>query len=210
MIKNYIRTAFRNLINNKSSSIINIIGLTIGLCSCILIGIYIRNELNYDKFQVNGNRIFRVIMEYAFNGSPTSKKGNFTSMKVAPVLRRKFPAVQEAVRMDKFPTVVRYRNQLLNEQKFLYADSSFFRVFSLPLLKGNPSTALNAPHQVVLTKTTAERYFGKENPIGKILNLDTDESQYVITGLVADCPSNSQIKFDFLFTLFCRIRTKAH
>ena len=198
MIKNYIRTAFRNLINNKASSIINIIGLTIGLCSCILIGIYIRNELNYDKFQVNGNRIFRVIMEYAFNGSPTSKKGNFTSMKVAPVLRRKFPAVQEAVRMDKFPTVVRYRNKLLNEQKFLYADSSFFRVFSFPLLKGNPSTALNAPHQVVLTKTTAERYFGKENPIGKILNLDTDESQYVVTGLVADCPSNSQIKFDFL------------
>ena len=198
MIKNYIRTAFRNLINNKASSIINIIGLTIGLCSCILIGIYIRNELNYDKFQVNGNRIFRVIMEYAFNGSPTSKKGNFTSMKVAPVLRRKFPAVQEAVRMDKFPTVVRYRNKLLNEQRFLYADSSFFRVFSFPLLKGNPSTALNAPHQVVLTKTTAERYFGKENPIGKILNLDTDESQYVVTGLVADCPSNSQIKFDFL------------
>ena len=198
MIKNYIRTAFRNLINNKASSIINIIGLTIGLCSCILIGIYIRNELNYDKFQVNGNRIFRVIMEYAFNGSPTSKKGNFTSMKVAPVLRRKFPAVQEAVRMDKFPTVVRYRNKLLNEQKFLYADSSFFRVFSFPLLKGNPFTALNAPHQVVLTKTTAERYFGKENPIGKILNLDTDESQYVVTGLVADCPSNSQIKFDFL------------
>ena len=90
MIKNYIRTALRNMINNKSSSAINILGLTIGLCSCLLIGIYIRNELNYDKFEVNGNRIFRVIMEYAFNGSPTSKKGNFTSMKVAPVLRRNF------------------------------------------------------------------------------------------------------------------------
>jgi putative ABC transport system permease protein len=198
MLRNYIRTALRNLLNNKSSSIINILGLTIGLCSCILIGLYIRNELNYDRFQVKGDRIFRVIMEYAFDGSPASKKGNFTSMKVAPVLRRKFPMVQEAVRMDKFPTVVRYRDKLLNKQKFLYADSSFFRVFSFPLLKGNPSTALNAPHQVVLTKTTAERYFGSENPIGKLLNLDTDESQYVITGLVADCPANSQIKFDFL------------
>ena len=100
--------------------------------------------------------------------------------------------------MDKYSTVVRYRDKLVNEQKFLYADSSFFRVFSFPLLKGNPSSALNAPHQIVLTETTAERYFGKENPIGKILNLDTDESQYVVTGLVEDCPSNSQIKFDFL------------
>jgi putative ABC transport system permease protein len=198
MIKNYIRTALRNLMNNKSSSIINVLGLTIGLCSCILIGMYIRNELNYDKFQVNGDQIFRVIMEYAFDGSPVSKKGNFTSMKVAPVLKRKFPVIQEAVRMDKFPTVVRYRDKILNEQKFLYADSSFFRVFSFPLLEGNPLTALNAPRQVVITRSTAERYFGKENPIGKILNLDTDESQYVVTGLVADCPSNSQIKFDFL------------
>jgi putative ABC transport system permease protein len=198
MIRNYIRTAFRNLLNNKSSSVINIMGLTIGITSCILIGMYIRNELNYDQFQMNGDRIFRVIMEYSFDGSPVSKKGNFTSMKVAPVLRRKFPEVQEAVRMDKYTTVVRYGDKLLTEKNFLYADSSFFRVFSFPLLKGNPSTALNAPHQVVLTKTTAERYFGKENPIGKILNLDTDESQYVVTGLVADCPSNSQIKFDFL------------
>src|ERR1700759_884873 len=198
MIKNYFRTALRNLLNNKSSSAINILGLTIGITSCILIGIYIRNELNYDKFQVHGDRIFRVIMEYAFDGSPTSKKGNFTSTKVAPVLRRKFPEVQEAVRMDKYTTIVRYRDKLLTERNFLYAYASFFRVFSFPLLKGNPFTALNAPHQVVLTKTTAERYFGKENPIGKILNLDTDESQYVVTGLVADCPSNSQIKFDFL------------
>ena len=102
MIRNYIRTALRNLLNNKSSSVINILGLTIGITSCILIGVYIRNELNYDKFQVNGNRIFRVIMEYAFDGSPASKKGNFTSMKVAPVFRRKFPEVQEAVRMDKY------------------------------------------------------------------------------------------------------------
>ncbi|HEX3768977.1 MAG TPA: ABC transporter permease [Puia sp.] len=207
MIKNYILTAFRNLLNNKVSSLINILGLAIGLCSCILIGIYIRNELNYDRFEVNGRRIFRVIMEYAFDGSPTSKKGNFTSMKVAPVLKRKFPVVEQAVRMDKFPTVVRYGNNLVNEQKFLYADSSFFKVFSFPLLKGNPLTALNAPHQVVLTASTARRYFRKENPIGKILYLENDKSQYVVTGLVADCPEASQIKFDFL-TSFSSLDTK--
>ena len=198
MIRSYILIATRNLIKNGFSSVIILLGLSIGLCSCLLIGMYIRNELNYDRFQVNGDRIFRVIMEYAFDGSPESKKGNFTSMKVAPVLIRNFPEVQEAIRMDKYPTVVRYQDKLLNEQNFYYADSSFFRVFSFPLLKGNPSTALNAPHKVVITETTAKRYFGKEDPMGKIVNLDTDNAPYRVTGVVADCPSNSQIKFDFL------------
>jgi putative ABC transport system permease protein len=198
MIKNYIRTAFRNLINNKSSSIINILGLTIGITSCILIGMYIRSELNYDQFQVNRDRIFRVIMEYSFDGSPASKKGNFTSMKVAPLLRRRFPVVQEAVRVDKSSTVVRYGDKMLDEKNFFRADSSFFRIFSFQWIKGNPITALNGPHQIVLTRSAALRYFGKENPIGKKLTVSAEEGQYVVTGLVADCPPNSQIKFDFV------------
>ena len=198
MIRNYIQIAFRNFYKHGFSSLIILIGLSIGLCSCLVIGMYVRSELNYDRFQMNGDRIFRVIMEYAFNGSPASKKGNFTSMKVAPVLKKNFPEIQEAVRMDKYPTVVHYQNKVLNEQNFYYADSSFFRVFSFPLLKGNASTALNAPNQIVITESTAKRYFGKEDPIGKMVNLDTDDKPYRITGLVADCPSNSQIKFDFL------------
>ena len=198
MIRNYIRVAFRNFFKNGLSSSIIVLGLSIGLCSCLLIGMYIRYELNYDRFQANGDRIFRVIMDYSFNGSPESKKGNFTSMKVAPVLKRNFPDVQEAIRMDKYPTVVRYQNNLLNEQNFFYADSSFFKVFSFPLLKGNPSTALNAPNQIVISESTAKRYFGKEDPIGKLVNLDTDDAPYRVTGVAADCPSNSQIKFDFL------------
>jgi putative ABC transport system permease protein len=198
MIRNYIRTALRNLLNNKSSTVINILGLTIGITSCILIGMYIRNELNYDKFQMNGDRIFRVIMEYAFVGSPASKKGNFTSMKVAPVLRRKFPVVQEAVRVDKSSTVLRYGDKMLDEKNFFRTDSSFFRIFSFPWLKGNPLTALNGPRQIVLTRSAASRYFGKENPIGKMLTVDTEDGQYVVTGLVENPPPNSQIKFDFL------------
>ncbi|HET7000641.1 MAG TPA: ABC transporter permease [Puia sp.] len=198
MFRNYMRTAFRNLLNNKSSSVINILGLTIGITSCILIGMYIRNELNFDQFQMNGDRIFRVIMEYSFDGSPASKKGNFTSMKVAPVLRRKFPEVKEAVRVDKSSTVVRYGEKMLNEQNFFRTDSSFFRIFSFPLLKGNPLTVLNSPHQIVLTKSAALRYFGKENPIGKTLTVDDEEGQYVVTGLAEDSPPNSQIRFDFL------------
>jgi putative ABC transport system permease protein len=198
MIRGYIQIAFRNFIKNGLSSVIVLFGLSIGLTSCLFIGMYIRNELNYDRFQVNGDHIFRVIMDYSFNGSPESKKGNFTSMKVAPVLKRNFPQVQEAVRMDKYPTVVRYQDKLLNEKNFYYADSSFFSVFSFPLLRGNPLTALNAPNQIVITETTAKRYFGREDPMGKLVNLDTDDKPYRITGVVPDCPLNSQIKFDFL------------
>src|SRR5664279_4162082 len=167
MLKSYVQIAFRNFIKNGLSSVIIVLGLSIGLCSCLLIGLYIRSELNYDRFQVNGDRIFRVIMDYSFNGSPESKKGNFTSMKVAPVLKKNFPEVEEAIRMDKYATVVRYQHKLVNEQNFYYADSAFFRVFSFPLLKGNPSTALNAPNQVVVTERTARRYFGNEDPVGK-------------------------------------------
>ena len=167
MIRNYIQIAFRNFYKHGFSSLIILIGLSIGLCSCLVIGMYVRSELNYDRFQMNGDRIFRVIMEYAFNGSPASKKGNFTSMKVAPVLKKNFPEIQEAIRMDKYPTVVHYRNKVLNEQNFYYADSSFFRVFSFPLLKGNASTALNAPNQIVITESTAKRYFGEEIPSAK-------------------------------------------
>src|SRR5579863_8661002 len=155
MFKNYLLIAIRNLFKNKSSSIINILGLVIGLCCCLLIGIYIKNELSYDRFEKNGNRIFRVIMEYSFNGSPASKKGNFTSMKVAPTFKKNFPEVEYAVRMIQNPKVIRYKDKFQNEKKFMYVDSGVFKLFSLALLEGNPQTVLRAPHQLVVTKSTA-------------------------------------------------------
>jgi putative ABC transport system permease protein len=198
MIRNYFLVAVRNLFKNKSASFINILGLTIGLCSCLLIGIYILNELNYDRFEKNGNRIFRVIMEYSFDGGTASKKGNFTSMKVAPTMKRKFPEVENAVRMYKYPRVIRYRENLLNEKEFMYVDSGFFRLFSLSLLEGDKKKVLLEPHQLVLTKSTAHRYFGNENPVGKMMQVGVDSVPFLVTGVMQDCPSNSQIKFDFL------------
>ncbi len=198
MIRNYFLVAVRNLFKNKSASFINILGLTIGLCSCLLIGIYILNELNYDRFEKNGNRIFRVIMEYSFDGGTASKKGNFTSMKVAPTMKKKFPEVQNAVRMIQIPSVIRYKDKLLDEKKFIYVDSGVFKLFSLSLLEGNPQTVLQAPHQLVVTKSTAHRYFGDQDPIGKLVKVGTDSVPYLVTGMTQDYPENSQIKFDFL------------
>ncbi len=198
MITHYLKIAFRNLVKNKLSSFINLFGLTIGLTGCLLIALYIRHELSYDHFQENEKRIARVIMEYRFDGSGQSSKGNYTSVRVAKVFKNTFPEVESAVIMTKKSRVVRYRESLIDEKEFMYAGPAFFNIFSFPLLQGDRRSALSNPHSVVLTTSTAKRYFGTEDPIGKTIQVGTDSGLYQITGIMTDCPSNSQIRFDFL------------
>jgi putative ABC transport system permease protein len=198
MFRNYFKITLRKFWKNKLSTAINVFGLTIGLTSCLLIALYIQHELSYDSFQQHQDRIVRVIMEYKFDGGGQSNKGNFTSVRVAAVFTRSFPEVVEAVKMSISDRVVGYQDKLIDEKKFMYADSGFFKVFTFPLLHGNPLEALSGPRRVVLTQTTAQRYFGTENPMGKMLRIGTDSSFYQVTGVMQDCPSNSQIKFDFL------------
>ena len=198
MFKNYLKTALRHLWKNKTSSAINVVGLTVGLTCCLLIALYIQNELSYDNFEKNGKRIARVIMEYQFAGSSASTKGNFTSVRVAPVLKQNFPEIESSIKMAEYERVVRYKEKMVNEKKFMYADSTFFDIFSLRLLKGNSHSALAGPHKVVVTESTAKKYFGDEDPIGKMLQVSSDTDPYQVTGLIKDCPTNSQITFDFL------------
>jgi len=198
MLKNYFKTAFRNLWKNKAATFINVFGLTIGLTCCLLIGLYIKHELSYDDFQLKGNCIARVIMEYKFDGGSDFKKGDFTSVRVAPVFKRTFPEVSDAVKMVMHQGVVQYKNKLIDEKAFMYADPSFFNIFSFKLIQGDKNKVLSAPHQVILTQSTAKRYFNGENPVGKALKLSDDTTLYQVTGVMQDCPSNSQIKFDFL------------
>ncbi|MGN6163007.1 MAG: ABC transporter permease, partial [Flavisolibacter sp.] len=196
MVKHYFTIAWRNLWKNKVFSLINVVGLAIGLTCCLLMTLYVKHELSYDDFQKKGDRIARVIMEYSFSGAVS--KGNFTSTKVAPSFKRNFPEVESAVRMGQYARVVRYDDRLFNEKRFLYADSSFFDLFSLPLLKGSVQDALSGPNKVVLTAATAKKYFGNADPIGKSVKIGGDGIDYLITGIIEDCPSNSQLKFDFL------------
>jgi len=198
MIKNYFTITFRNLWKNKTASFINVFGLTIGLTSCLLIGIYIQHELNYDKFERKGDRIARAIMEYKFDGGTEMKKGNFTSVRVAKVFKQTFPEIEDAVRMWEHSRVVQYDNKLIDEKRFMYADPSFFNLFSFKLLKGAAQHVLDAPNKVVLTETIAKKYFGSENPVGKILKVGADTANYQVTGVIQDSPSDSQVKFDFL------------
>jgi putative ABC transport system permease protein len=198
MFSNYLLTALRGFRKNWLATVINVLGLTVGLSSCLVIALFIRHELSYDNFEAKGGRVVRVIMGYKFDGGGETGWGNFTSTKVATTFKRVFPEVESAVRMQDPDEIVFYGEKLFKERHFMYADSSFFGIFSLPLLRGDTRSALSGPRKVVLTQSTAQRYFGDADPIGKTLRVGTDSANYEVTGVMADCPSNSQIKFDLL------------
>ena len=190
--------ALRGLWKNKFSSVINVFGLSIGLSSCLLIGLYIKHELSYDQFQQKGDRIARVIMEYKFDGAGESKAGNFTSTKVGPRFKSVFPEVENVIRMQVSNRPILYKDKFFNEQGIAYADQSFFDMFSFKWIEGDQKKALAEPNAIVFTETSARKYFGDDNPVGKMVKVGSDSGLYKVTGVIADCPSNSQIKFNFL------------
>src|SRR5688500_10316120 len=198
MVRNNLKLALRNLWKNKISTVINIFGLTVGLTALLLISIYIQHEASFDNFQLNANRIARVIMEIGFDGSTEIKRGNFTSTKVAPKFSRTFPEVELAIRMRSADMIIKHSDQVVTEPDFMFADSTFFKIFSNDVIQGNSAEALNGPFKVVLTESAAKKYFRDENPLGKLLLTGTDETPYQVTGVIRDYPTNSQIKFDFI------------
>jgi putative ABC transport system permease protein len=197
MIKNYLKTAWRNLWKNKTMTFINVLGLMTGITCCLLIGLYIQHEYSYDKFQQKGDRIVRVLMEYRFS-SGDAKKVSVTSTKVLPVFVRTFPEVETGVRMTDSKRIVVLGDKQFTENHFMFADSTFFDVFSFQLLQGHPKQALSGVNKVILTTATAQKYFGAENPLGKILLVGGDAVPFEVTGVMQNCPANSQMKFDFL------------
>ena len=198
MFKNYLKTAFRNLGKNKLYSGINIIGLTAGLAACLLIGVFINHELNYDKFNVNADKIVRVTMEYSSAGIINT--GATTGTKVGPQFKRTFPAVEEYTRTFISHGIIKYGEKTFDEQRILFADQPLFKMFSFNLLEGNARTALDAPDKIVLTRSMAEKYFGNENPINKTITAFGKE--LTVSAICEDVPQSSQIKFDFVTQFF--------
>ena len=192
MIRNYLKLAFRHLLRKKVFSFINIFGLTVGLTSCILIGLFITDELSYDSFHTNADRIARVTMEYG-KGISTTQAAT-TGTKVGPQFKRIFPAVEDYTRTMIFPAIIGSGDNHFTEKKFLYADPSFLSVFSFPLLKGDPNS-LNSKDNIVLTASAAQKYFGTTDVIGKTLHIN-DSKDYRVSAIVKDPPGNSQIQFN--------------
>lgn len=194
MLKNYLKIALRKLQKNKLYSGINIIGLTIGLAACLLIAVFIRSELAYDQFHANKNRIARVTMDYQQSGTATSTA--VTGTKPGPQFKRTFPEVQDFVRTYIASRVVGNGADMFEEPSVLYADSSFFHVFSFPLVQGQVATALDVTDKIAISSTTAKKYFGKSDPINKVLKVGTKD--FTVSAVFADIPQESQLKFDFV------------
>ncbi|MGN6397345.1 MAG: ABC transporter permease [Mucilaginibacter sp.] len=195
MLRNYFKIAWRNLKKNRLYAFVNITGLTVGIVSCLLIGIYIKSELSYDRFNKNADRIVRVTMDYGQGGAP--QKIAVTGTKVGPQFKRTFPAVQDYVRIEKRGAVVSYDNQNFEETALLYADPSFFNIFSYKLIKGD-GQSLNSTDKIILTESTARKYFGDSEAIGKTLKIS--DKNYTVSAIAADAPTNSQIQFDFILS----------
>lgn len=201
MFKNYIKIAFRNLARFKVYSFINIFGLSIGMAVSICILLYISDELSYDKFHAKSERIYRVSRSWTDSEGKTSLHLGHVAPPFAPLLANDFPnIVEHAVRMLSDGNVlISYEDKKIVEQNVFFANEDFFKVFSFELLEGNAQTALKEPNTVVLTREAANRYFGKESPVGKVIKI-YDEYDLKVTGVTDEVPANSHFHYDFLIS----------
>ncbi len=208
MLTNFIRIAVRNLKKYKSFSIINITGLAVGIASCIFIFLYVQNELSYDKFYKNADQIYRVTLHAVINNAEFNAA--VTSAPLGEELYHDYPEVLNYTRVRNFGyPVVRYKDKVFSEKRFFFADSTFFKVFQIPFIEGNPNSALSQPNSVVITESAAKKYFGNVNPVGKILNTD-NKRNYLITGVVKGLPANSHFHFDFLGSMSSYSQSRDH
>ncbi len=199
MIKNYILTTLRNIQKHFTYSLINIFGLGLGICISLLLALWVNHELSFDRFHANADQIYRVSMDISFGGQSSSH--SFSPTALLPTLKRNFPEVKTGVRVFNSsafsPFIVKKDDNFFQENRFYFADSTFFQVFSYTLLEGNPSTVLTNPRSVVLTNSMAKKYFGDNDPMGQTL-LINGQNDYTVTGLMADVPDNSYLQFDFI------------
>ena len=198
MIANYLKVAIRNLMRNKTFSAINILGLAIGIACCILILLYVQDELSYDRHHKNADRIFRLADEVRVSGK--TLRIPMTSFPMGPALVQDYPTVLDAVRFHRFDEKLLVGNRLNQsyERGVLFADANVFRVFDFPLSKGDPQTALREPYSIVLTAAMARKYFGDDDPMGRPLSVD--RKLYKVTGILEESTYNTHLRFDFLAT----------
>ncbi|MET3499335.1 putative ABC transport system permease protein [Mucilaginibacter rubeus] len=197
MIKNYIKTAWRNLVINKVTSLISIAGLAVGIGCFILLATYLLNELRYDRFHVKADRIVRVVYNYKSSDDAEAKSVSVTPTAPVPVFKQQLQEIEDGVRIYRYNNPVQYQDKLFNEKRFFLADEPFFKIFSFKFLKGNAATALRDPSAVVITASTAKKYFGNEDAVGKVLKVNNKQNM-MVSGVVEDVPEYSQIKFDMI------------
>ncbi len=194
MFGNYIKVAFRHIKRRKIYSFINILGLTIGMACFILIGLWVKDELSFDRFHQKKDRIFRVL-----NRTQDGNAFFQITYALGPALKAEYGEVEEACRVWLwYGSHVKYQDKIYAELNIYLADPSFFKIFSFPFIKGDPESALADRYSIVLTEQTAQKYFGDENPIGEVLHLTMLEGDFTVTGVIENIPMNSHLRFDFI------------
>jgi putative ABC transport system permease protein len=192
MLNSYLKIALRQLRRQRGYSLINILGLTVGMACFILIGLWVQDELSFDRFHEKKEHIFRILnlmQNGDYSATPTYA--------LSPALRDLYPEVQESVRAYPHHTsLVKYKDKSFQEFNFMLTDPGFFRMFTFPFIQGDPDTALESRDAVVLTQSMARKYFGDANPIGESLYFDSQKSDFTVTGVIADIPANSTLRFD--------------
>jgi len=194
MFKNYLKVAFRKLLRHKGYSTINIVCLAVGLAACLLLFLWVQDELSYDRYHEHAERIYRVISQEEADGRVDHSAG--TPIALAPALLNEFPWIQKAVRFGKFNLTIRYREKIFEETVFT-VDPGVQDIFTIPLVQGDPKTAFNSQGTILISEKMKKKYFGEENPMGKTLNL-YEEYDFTVTGVFKNLPRNSHFRFDFL------------
>ncbi len=197
MFRNYIKTAWRNIRKNRLFSFINILGLAIGIATFFVIMLYVQDELSYDRFNEKADRIARIIFQADVNGGKINE--SVTMAPVAQTLMKDFAEVEDATRIiNQGQPKVNYNGKIFKGERLAMADPNVFDIFTLPLVEGDPGTALLQPNTIVINETTARKYFSGENAIGKMLSINADTVLYKVTGVMQDIPVNSHFYFDML------------
>ncbi len=206
MLRNYFTTALRFFLRQRAYTAINIFGITVGITSALLLILYIFDELNYDRLHPDAHRIYRAL----FNAKLQDREVTtvFTGLPMAAAMRKDIPAVESTVRVTRWSTLpVRFETKAFTERKFLLADSNFFQFFNFPIVVGDAKTALDGPNKVVITESTARKYFnyqgpGDRSPIGKTFFIGSNgETHAEVTAIAANVPHHSHLQFDFVLSL---------
>ena len=199
MFKNFIKTALRNLFKHRGYSLLNIAGLAIGMATCILILMFVVDELSYDSYNEHADRIYRVSMDARYGGRDFNVA--VCAAPAAQTLINDYPEVEAATRFrQRGAFIFKYEENTFRERDVIYAESSLFDVFTIPLLKGDPETALKDPKTLILSRKTAEKYFRDEEAVGKTLKLNNSED-YLVTAVFEEIPDNSHFHFDIMIAM---------
>lgn len=200
MYRSYFKMAWRNLLKNWRLFTINITGLALGIATCLIIMLFVVDELSYDRYNKKADRMVRVVLKGKVNGEII--KEAVTPAPVAATLKDEFPEVEQATRLRKMGSPkITYKNTTYGNSKMAYVDANFFQVFTLPFLQGNPNTALTEPHTIVITKKDALKYFGEQDPINQLLELKENGEHFKVTGVIENVPANSHFHFDMFASM---------